>query len=299
MSSLVLELQKEAFLQDTAISVLMRKAYIVARKLGIREFVEWSEKELNGYKNKEDVPPYRVINGHLQAYNPYNGYIPAYFPKEIDDLLNKRTIFVPITEVEQYIIQGNENKGKMMLKFDSNTQLSLMKMANADFEVSLHLPVTQFVKIVDNVRNIILEWTLKLEEEGVLGEDMTFNDKEKEVANQIPSVTNIIGTMVNSQLQQNSDNSIQSLKSEEFKVENLKEIIEKGNMLLAELEESDTKSELQTDIIVLEAQLNSPKPKQSIIKESLSSVRNIAEGTTGSLVASGLIAAVKTTLGLL
>lgn len=289
MSSLVLELQKEAYLQDTTISVLVRKAYIVARKLGITEFVEWSEKELNGYKNKKDLPSYRVVNGHLQAFNPYRGYIPAYFPKEIDELLNTRAIFSPIAEIEQYIIQGNENKGMMMYKFDSNTQLKLMQMANADFEVSLHIPVTQFSKIVDNVRNIILEWTLKLEQEGILGENMTFNEQEKQAATHVPSVTNIIGTMVNSQLQQHSNNSTQSLSVGEFKVESLKEIVEQGNLLLQEITDTEVKAELQADIAVLETQLTSPKPKNGIIKESLSSVRNIAEGITGSLLATGIV----------
>ena len=289
MKSIVMELQHEAYSQETSVSVLIRKAYTVARKLGITEFVEWSEKEMNGYKDRGDLPQYRVVNGYLKAFNPYNGYIPAYFPKEIDELLNNRAIFSSISEVEQYIVQGNENNGVMMYKFDSQTQMKLMSMSNVDFEVSLHIPVTQFSKIVDSVRNVLLEWTLKLEEEGILGENMTFNDEEKKAATHIPSVTNIIGTMVNSQLQQNSNNSSQSLSVGEFKVESLKEILEQGKLLINEITDGDVKTELKADLAVLETQLTSPKHKNGIIKESLMSVRNIAEGITGSLVATGIV----------
>lgn len=285
MNSLVLELQREAYLQDTPISVLVRKAYTLARKLELKELIEWTHLELNGYSNEKEVPAYRNVKGHLKALNPFHGYIPAYFP-ELDNVLTSRVMYNSIAEIEQFIQQGNENGGMMMYKFDTSVQLTLMKLAQADFELSLHIPVTQFSKIIDNVRNVILEWTLKLEEEGILGENMTFNDKEKQAANQIPSVTNIIGTMVNSQLQQNSDNSTQSISVGEFKVENLKEIVEQGKVLLEQITDDETKAEVNSELTVLQAQIDSPKPKKTIIKESLASIRNIAEGATGSVLVS-------------
>jgi hypothetical protein len=53
----------------------------------------------------------------------------------------------------------------------------------------------------------------------------------------------------------------------------------------------------QGDIATIKAQLSSPRPKAEIIKESLRSIRSIAEGTVGSLVASGIIAGIAKLLG--
>jgi len=52
-------------------------------------------------------------------------------------------------------------------------------------------------------------------------------------------------------------------------------------------------SEANADIACVEAQLLSAKPKKSIIKESLISIRNIIEGTTGSIIANGLLDQIK------
>lgn len=54
----------------------------------------------------------------------------------------------------------------------------------------------------------------------------------------------------------------------------------------------------QSDIATIETQLSSPRPKAEIIKESLRSIRNIAEGAVGSMAASGIVAGVAKLLGM-
>lgn len=51
---------------------------------------------------------------------------------------------------------------------------------------------------MESVRTVVLEWALKLEEQGILGVDMGFTEREKQVA---PSVVFNIGRMENSQIQ--------------------------------------------------------------------------------------------------
>lgn len=290
MGSMVLELQREAYQQQTTVSVLLRKAYTLSRKLKVEKFSEWAELELNGYKDAEDLPDYRILHGETKALNPYHGYIPAYFHTEIESLIKKKDILSPLTEVELLVNQGEKSGGMLVYKFPSHVQMMLMKVTEVDFEVSLHIPVSQFNNILDKVRNIILEWTLKLEEEGVLGEGMTFSEKEKEMALKSSApVINHIGMMINSQLQQNTDHSTQSLKVEEFKIESLHSLISSLEKFQEEVQDPALKQELASEIEVLQSQVRSPNPKQGIIKEALKSVRNIAEGTTGSLVATGIL----------
>ena len=60
----------------------------------------------------------------------------------------------------------------------------------------------------------------------------------------------------------------------------------------------DDEAVVQSDIATIETQLSSPRPKVEIIKESLRSIRNIAEGAVGSLAASGIVAGVAKLLGM-
>ncbi len=289
MESLVLELQREAYQSNTSVTDLIRKAFVLARKLDVKELISWLNREMEGYKeiNQEEVPAYRLVHGHIKAWNPYQGcYIPAIFDGETGETLSKQVIFMPIAEIEKQIENANAQKGSLKLIFPPALQIELMKATGYDFEISLHVPVSQFENILNRVRDIVLEWTLNLEEKGIIGENMTFNAEEKKSASQITNIYNHIGTMVNSPLQQNSNNSSQTVSVGEFKVESLKEIIEQGKVLLEQITDRDTKAELKSELTVLEAQSESPKPKKAIIKESLASIRNIAEGATGSVLVS-------------
>lgn len=62
-TSLVRELQREALDSNVPVTDLLRKALVVARKLGIKEFQEWIELELDGYKKGGGIPDYPVVKG--------------------------------------------------------------------------------------------------------------------------------------------------------------------------------------------------------------------------------------------
>ena len=71
MDGIVIELQREALDESITIEALLRKAYLVAKKLKLKEFEEWINQEQNGYKNA--VPEYRNVGGEIKAWNPYHG----------------------------------------------------------------------------------------------------------------------------------------------------------------------------------------------------------------------------------
>lgn len=98
-----------------------------------------------------------------------------------------------------------------------------------------------------------------------------------------------VGDMTNSQIQQDSPSAKQT-----------QSITQSANDISAFLSElkknmdqlqltSERHTELDSEIKTIAAQLASSKPKGGIIRESLHSVRNILEGTTGSVVATGLL----------
>lgn len=108
-----------------------------------------------------------------------------------------------------------------------------------------------------------------------------------EVRNEIIIHGNVIG----SQLNQQSPGSNQSIA---LQIQNSQEI---GNLLIT-LEESLeeltlTETELRearSEIATLRAQIQSPRPKRSIVAEGLSSLRSICEGAMGSGLATAAIA---------
>ncbi len=285
MDSPVLELQRAAYDQKESVSGLLSKAYILSRKLKIEEFSKWAYSELNGYTDEMEVPEYRILNGQLKAFNPYQGYIPTHFETDEENSITRQTIPSPLSEIESLTKKG-QNGGKLTLKLPPSEQRILMNGTGVDFEFYIVFSITSTERILDKIRNIILEWTLKLEEEEVYGEGMTFSKQEKEKA--IPPSITIIGNMINSQYQQNTEGSTQKLRIEEFPVEKLNLLIDKLHELRKEVTDQATQEELDAEVLVLKSQLNSPNPKKGIIREALLSIKNIAEGATGGLVAAGI-----------
>lgn len=86
MLALVIELVNAAIDTSVSPSDLLRRALVVARRLGVPELVEWISGELNGYYSGE-VPDYRRVQGQLMAENPINGPIPFLAPPDITNLL--------------------------------------------------------------------------------------------------------------------------------------------------------------------------------------------------------------------
>lgn len=199
-SSIVIELQKLATDENESITKLLKKVLIVATKLNLLDFQIWINKELDGYSNVKEVPKYRHVMGEIKAWNPYNRiWIPLIwrdFPKGGLE----RSIAQPISEIE-YIFkkQDNNKKNFLTIPFSSEQQAILIEHFDPPSPPVLIIPRSSMSKILDAVRNIILRWSLKLEAEGILGEEMSFTEDEKGNAqyNQEIKIDNFFGIIGN------------------------------------------------------------------------------------------------------
>jgi hypothetical protein len=294
MTSLVLELQKDAIDSCSKVSDLLRKAYVVAKKLKVKEFAEWIDLELKGYTEAPELPDYRSVTGQVKAFNPYNGWIPVLLhDHEIAEGLSHNLLKQPVAELENLVESAkSQDMPFLTMEFPKKVEQALMKNFDVDFIPALILDVSQVYGAVEAVRNTVLNWALQLEEDGILGEGMTFSDNEKHTAaNSTYHITNNIGTMANSQLQQHTVDSAQSMSNSGIDFEEIRKLIDLIEQKSEDLEmDKDTKVEFLADLQTIKSQLSSSKPKVNIIKEGLSSLRNILEGTTGSLIASGILA---------
>lgn len=290
MSGLVLELQADALNRSVSCSDLLRKALVVSRKLSIGAIEGWLRNELNGYSlDNDEVPIYREIHGQIKVWNPYHGWQPLNFgdPKEAE-ILSKRKIMQPIGELDSLL--DDKEGGALQVPFSQNIVNSLMKGMAVPLQPTLHVSRTEIVGILDTARNTVLDWALELEKEGVIGEGMTFSKEEQQAADQVTyQITNNIGSMQNSQLQQDSSGALQNLEVET----DLEQVIGFINRLKDNTEQlylnPDSVDELKTEISTIEIQSGSPKPKMSIISEALRSIRTILEGATGNVTASSFL----------
>lgn len=279
----MLDLQKEAY--DS-------KSNVVARKLKLEEFGNWVNEELNGYQSYEKTPEYRNVCGQLKARDLYRGgLIPVLIndPKYADIITNRKLV-QPISEIESYV----GKKGNILVTFPVGQREILSKAIGTETEYFLEVSKNQIGSIVDNVRNIVLEWSLKLEEEGILGEGMSFSKEEKEKAkNQGPLISfGSDASGVQIQIQQNTSNSSQTMQQGSVDLNKVEELLQtiKDNINNPDLVLSTEQSiEISESIKIIEAQKQLGNPDPNLIKEGFRTIRNVLEGITGSITASGII----------
>ena len=160
-------------------------------------------------------------------------------------------------------------------------------MSGVKMKPSLHISESAIRGVLGRVRTIVLEWSLTLERRGVLGEGMTFTKEERAQAAAV-HIDTLIQGVTGSQIQVNSPGARQQqgLSHEQLAVlTQLVELIESG---LHGVSESEEVRELRAEVGTLRAQAESPKPKRSAVRESLSSLRAVLEGAAGEVLASQL-----------
>ena len=194
MSSIVLDLQAELVSSECDILSSLRKAHIIATKLKLVDFDWWIQKELNGYDSEEETPEYRKVRGTLRAFNPYRGWIPVNIGyQDLEDTICVRKMCDSIS----VLIGLYNNANEVIINFSGETLKALHNLSKSYVKMQyvLFIDKSHIKGIIDSVQDTLLQWTLKLEEEGITGEGLKFSEKEKAIAKAIPqTVNNYYGT---------------------------------------------------------------------------------------------------------
>lgn len=164
-----------------------------------------------------------------------------------------------------------------------------MRGSSVHLKSSLHVSGATLKGIIDRVRDIVLNWCLDLEAKGILGEGMTFSEKEKKTASEANYHVHYHGNVGTSQIQQGTVDSSQAI-STQIDIGGVQSFVDELRPHMAELQlTAELQRQMLAELASIEAQLSAPQPRRGVIAECLSSVRNILEGCAGSLVASGLL----------
>jgi hypothetical protein len=298
VSSIVLEFQKELSKSDARLTDLLRKGILIASKLNLNELEQWLVRELEGYKTTEGLPEYRKTSGMLYGSNPYIGKIPLSIPdKELEESITRRYVFNSISEMEKILEGQEQNKSNhLSINFPGEMQQKMQEMFGVDYRFEVRLEYYQLQGIIDSVKTTLLKWALQLEKDGILGDEYLFSESEKKAANQpiYNTYNTFYGNLQNSQIQQHTKESTQSITVKQVDFGKIREIVQE---ILAELDnwgiDGEQREDLEAELKTIISQLKSSNPKMSILKECWTSSRTILEGVTGSLIASGLAAKIQ------
>jgi hypothetical protein len=234
---LILQIQEAALDSKTSVTDALRKAKIACMKLGLTEFGNWVDHELNGYMNRAvaDVPEYRKLRGIPQAYNQYQGWQPIIFPKaENYSVVSLATIGMSISAIEDSL-RGTNNRGEFGFPYSPAMQIQLRKSLNWGDDLRIKLSVYQIAGIVHKVREILLGWTVEMEKQGILGENLTFSseDREKSAAVTANTVNNISINQVGSFVQSAEHSVVQGgIDSTQSLSDGVRDLVQQVEQLL-------------------------------------------------------------------
>ncbi len=185
-NSLIDELQKQALDDSQSVTVLLRKALVVATKLNLTDAVDWIEKELAGWEGipRSEIPEWRRVRGNVVIRSPYHGWQPVAFGAAKDaEFFSTIPVGNPATELEA--LMGREPGGELQFSYPPEIEISLQRSIDTSFPIRCNVSRSVVNRIVEEIRNKILRWSLELDKAGIRGEGFSFTQAEKQQAHNI------------------------------------------------------------------------------------------------------------------
>jgi len=195
--ALVPQFQEEITFGQKRIQDLLRMAQLISAKLGLTDLQRWIEYELDGYPNIKSAPDYRtVVSTELQYFNPYRGWCAA-----VGHGTFRFAIIQPVTELEDFAKRDH-------VEFASTKPVRLVSLSGDSGFPNMNqryiISGSEFVRILGTVKSKLLAWSIELEQRNILGENMAFNEHEKDSAKQqtfnIQTMHGVIGDVTDSQV---------------------------------------------------------------------------------------------------
>ncbi|WP_312331372.1 AbiTii domain-containing protein [Acinetobacter variabilis] len=235
-TSSVIKLQQLALDTNIPIIELLNNAYVIALKLDINDFSAWCQKELHGYQQDDQIPAYRIFRGHMYASDS-SGYKPVVLSGKNAEYYEMKIIRDAVTNL-QSLKSTNENH--VLLKLDPEiekffiekfaqddrqrfSRLGLTSNPYYDLVAPTYMPVlaiskAQIEHVFVKIRDIILNWSLSLEKQGILGDGLIFTKQEKQMTQNVNYNIGNVGNMANhndnSTINQTSTNTVQVIKGD-------------------------------------------------------------------------------------
>jgi hypothetical protein len=282
---LISKLQSDALNPGVSVSQLLRTAKLVATKLDLKDALVCIDRELTGYMKVEDLPPYRRLHGEPKGWNPYHGWQPIHFPDpELARSFSDAPIGQPAPAIEHSISNGR--KGTCVFPYPAEIKSQLVQALQTD--VHMQLTYEDVSNIIEQVRNLILNWSLELDKAGIVGEDMTFTAEEKREAGPVTQQFIIQNVGVLGNVSDRAQVTNQQTAVATLDLGKVQDFVAQARGALDNLPAA-TRREVEPVLEDVERELNSATPDRSKLGRLLGSVRSICEGAAGNLTAEGIV----------
>lgn len=286
---IVLELQRDCIDTNAPVSSILRKTRLIAVKLDLDTLQEWLTSELNGYEcGLQDLPNYRKGVGQPMFKNPYRGWCPIMTDNGfIGQTIRTVHLSQSASELEQLLESGS---GTLVMTYDPVIQEVIQKQLPTRMECGLHFSRSQITSALDFVRTKVLDWTLELEKQGILGEGMTFDAKQKKEAQSVTN--NIYGGNIGvfGEVSGSAANTGFISGDSNISIGSIKVLADQIREVLPALPQK-IQAELAESLIELdEATMTLNDGAKAI--SALASIKTILEGAAGNLAASGILTAI-------
>src|SRR6266850_549109 len=190
MAGLVIQLQHDLATSNKSVTELLRMAKVISSKLDLAEISDWIGHELSGYATSKEVPDYRKVSGaRLEVFNPYRGW------QLVEPLRGKFAIQQSAPSLELLCEEGGNFPVTADRKFNIESEFG---SSVRHWNQRLVFSGAVFTGILQSIRDRLLDWALELEQRGIKGENMSFDEKEKSAAQtQVFNIQNMHGVAGN------------------------------------------------------------------------------------------------------
>lgn len=286
------------------------KVQVLAFKIQNPKLKEWVDKELNGYKETDNIPEYRNIptavfgnliqdRGFGGAIYRRNERIPIeYQRKEIAEKLIERKLPIKLAELENML---NSENGFIMYLPDFFCQ-EFSKMYNNFWYVEAawqRITKNSIEGLISAIKSHLLNFLLELNSEIGNNSNFSIMDSKKEINNLFDkTIGNIKGENINISFGNDNihtvnkgdnsqsniikgDNNLQTIKSEtKIKLDEFIQYYQENEDKL-ELKQED-KEDIRNEISRIETQIKRDNPKVNIISTALETIHGLLLGVAGN-----------------
>lgn len=191
MGSAIHDLQRAIVAGQNSLTQLLRQVKLIAANLNLVDVQEWVDLELSGYSGDRELPKYRYFKAQiLQYHHPMYGWQMAghinitvkaqHAISEIEGYASKKHVAFAVPK--NFPLQDATGSTGMVSSWPQRYLVSGMEFRN----------------ILNGVTNDLLNWTTELQKRGIKGENMSFNEKEKQAAaSQIFNIGTVHGAVGN------------------------------------------------------------------------------------------------------
>lgn len=150
--------------------------------------------------------------------------------------------------------------------------------------------IAQYLQGEGLIKFVTLGGGISITHYGVTQVEKAFSEPDKPTEYFPPINIINVQNMIGSQIQQGTNNSTQTGTFSVSDMDKITNFIQEISTKVPQLNlNPEDKDELNSEISTIKVQSSSSRPKTSIIKESLRTIRNILEGMAGSVLATELL----------